>query len=187
MPKFVYPPELKLEITKAYISGGKSCRRLSEEYDVSASSIKEWVRRYREYGEDGFLTSEGNRKYTGEFKKKCVEAVLSGEGTVNDIVVRYDISSRSVLRQWIENYHADRELKDYNLNTESSPGKPAKQPGMRPGAAAAGYVVQYQRPGGGVIAELEQLRRENQQLKQQLKEKEKTVALLKKADEFERM
>lgn len=43
----------------------------------------------------------------------CVEAVLSGAGSVDDIVAKYNISSRQVLRSWILMYNANRELKDY--------------------------------------------------------------------------
>ena len=43
----------------------------------------------------------------------CVEAVLSGEGSIDDIVAKYNISSREVLRNWIIRYNANRELKDY--------------------------------------------------------------------------
>lgn len=48
----------------------------------------------------------------------CVEAVLSGEGSVNDITAKYNISSRSVLRGWILRYNADIELKDYDPKGE---------------------------------------------------------------------
>jgi transposase-like protein len=43
-----------------------------------------------------------------------VEAVLRGEGSVDDIVARYNISTREVLRQWILRYNANMELKDYD-------------------------------------------------------------------------
>lgn len=48
----------------------------------------------------------------------CAEAVLSGQGSVDDIVARYNISSRAVLRGWIMRYNANRELKDYNPKRE---------------------------------------------------------------------
>lgn len=44
----------------------------------------------------------------------CVEAVLSGTGSVDDIVAKYNISSRHVLRNWISLYNTNRELTDYN-------------------------------------------------------------------------
>ena len=52
----------------------------------------------------------------------CVEAVLSGEGSVNDITAKYNISSRSVLRGWILRYNADIELKDYDPKIVSQMG-----------------------------------------------------------------
>ena len=48
----------------------------------------------------------------------CVEAVLSGEGCVDDIVAQYNISARHVLQQWISVYNANRELKDYDPKRE---------------------------------------------------------------------
>ena len=48
----------------------------------------------------------------------CVEAVLKGEGSVDDIVVKYNISTRSVLRSWIMKYNANMELKEYKPKRE---------------------------------------------------------------------
>ena len=45
-------------------------------------------------------------------------AVLTGEGSVDDIVVKYNISSRRLLRNWISRYNANRELKDYDPKRE---------------------------------------------------------------------
>ncbi len=59
-----------------------------------------------------------NSSYSSDFKKMCAEAVLSGQGSVDDIVARYNISSRAVLRGWIMRYNANRELKDYNPKRE---------------------------------------------------------------------
>ncbi len=39
----------------------------------------------------------GNASYSKEFKASCVLAALRGEGSVDDIVAKYNISSRSVL------------------------------------------------------------------------------------------
>lgn len=48
----------------------------------------------------------------------CVEAVLSGDGSVDDITAKYNISSRSVLRSWILKYNANIKLKDYDPKAE---------------------------------------------------------------------
>ena len=39
----------------------------------------------------------GNASYSKEFKASCVLAALRGEGSIDDIIVKYNISSHSVL------------------------------------------------------------------------------------------
>ena len=62
--------------------------------------------------------TEGNKKYSKEFKIHSVEAVLRGEGSVDAIISKYNISSRSVLIRWIKKYNANMELKDYDPKRE---------------------------------------------------------------------
>ena len=45
-----------------------------------------------------FQSKKGNALYSSEFKTLCAEAILSGEGCVNDIFEKHNISSRKVLR-----------------------------------------------------------------------------------------
>ncbi len=67
------------------------------------------MRKYQEQGEAGFWCGTGNRHYSKDFKIKCVKSVLSGKGTVGEIVAKYTISDRSVLRSWIMKYNANME------------------------------------------------------------------------------
>ncbi len=114
MAKAKYSPELKIKVAKAYLEGEGSRKTLAAKYGVGQSLVRVWAEIYDEQGEAGFTLRKGNRKYTSDFKKLCVEAVLRGEGSVDDIVAKYNISSRSVLRGWIMRYNANEELKDYD-------------------------------------------------------------------------
>ena len=60
----------------------------------------------------------GNASYSKEFKASCVLAALRGEGSIDDIIVKYNISSHSVLRHWIKQYNDHIELKDYDPKRE---------------------------------------------------------------------
>jgi len=118
MSKAKYTVEQKVRIVEAYFSGEGSYRSLAEKYGVGSVSIKDWVRKYREHGKTGLLPRHGNSSYSSVFKVKCVEAVLRGEGSVDDIVAKYNISAREVLRNWIKRYNANKELKDYDPKRE---------------------------------------------------------------------
>ena len=113
MRKNKYPGDLKIEIAKAYINGEGSYDYLASKYGVGHKSVETWARMFREHGEGGFVTLPGNRSYSSEFKTQCVEEVLAGLGSVDDVIAKHGITSRSVLIKWIEKYRANIELRDY--------------------------------------------------------------------------
>jgi len=118
MRKAKYAFELKIKVVKEYEAGKGTIRSLAAEYGMSRTSVEDWIRKYYEQGEVGLMMRRRNSAYSSAFKVKCVQAVLRGEGSVNDIVARYNISSRGVLLCWIQRYNANKELKDYDPKQE---------------------------------------------------------------------
>ena len=118
MSKSRYPSDWKISIIKKYLSGEGSYDSLAQANGIGQRSLIRWVRQYLEQGEISFFRGPGNKHYSKEYKIKCVNAVLQGEGSVNDIVAKYNISHESVLRRWITQYNANMELKDYEPKRE---------------------------------------------------------------------
>lgn len=118
MAKKKHSPEWMLARVQEYLSGQGSYQTIAKKNGISKTSLQDWVRKYFEHGDAAFYKTAGNKHYSKEFKIKCVEAVLLGEGTVDDIVAKYDISARHVLQCWISVYNANRELKDYDPKRE---------------------------------------------------------------------
>ena len=118
MSKSKWTPEQKISMVRAYLSGEGSYLSIAKANGIAHSTLEGWVARYREQGEAGFFKGPGNRHYTKEFKTMCVESVLRGDGSVDDIVAKNNISDRSVLRRWIACYNANTELKDYEPKRE---------------------------------------------------------------------
>jgi len=118
MAKSKHSTGWKISLVKKYLSGEGSYATLAEAYGIGEKTLKDWVHKYREQGEEGFRYRSGNQHYTKEFKLQCVEAVLLGKGSVDDIVAKYNISSSSVLRCWIVCYNANMELKNYEPKRE---------------------------------------------------------------------
>jgi transposase-like protein len=113
-----YKEELKIEIAEAYLSGKGSQREIARQYGVGKKSVERWTEQYKEQGASAFAPRCGNSEYASEFKMRCVEAVLRGEGSVDQVTAKYNISNSSVLIQWIKRYNANKELKDYNPKWE---------------------------------------------------------------------
>ena len=118
MAKSLRTPEWKIGVVKEYLSGQGSYDQLAASHGIGATTLKAWVLKYRVRGEICFAKRSGNAHYSELFKRMCVKEVLSGEGSVDDIVARYNISTRSVLRRWIKRYNANMELKEYDPKRE---------------------------------------------------------------------
>ena len=118
MSKRKHSAEWMLARVKEYLEGKGSYRSIATENGIGRKTLEDWVRKYREQGEISFYMSMGNAHYTKEFKLQCVEAVLRGEGSVDAIAAKNNISAGSVLRDWIMRYNANKELKDYDPKRE---------------------------------------------------------------------
>ena len=118
MSKSPHTPEFRAKVSQEYLDGIGSYRFLAERYHIGKKTLQEWDAKFRIYGIDAFITQAGNTSYSSDFKMMCVEAVLSGEGSVDDIVAKYNVSSREVLRNWIKLYNTNKELKDYDPKRE---------------------------------------------------------------------
>ena len=118
MAKKKHTPEWILALVEEYLSGRGSYRTIATANGISKTVLEDWVHKYTEQGATAFALKQGNTKYSKEFKIRCVEAVLEGEGSVDSIVAKYNISTRSVLLEWIKRYNANIELKDYDPKRE---------------------------------------------------------------------
>lgn len=118
MSKSKRSAQWRIDIIQKYLSGEGSYAVLAEEYGIGQTTLRDWVHRYLEHGETCFIVKRGNKAYSRAFKIRCVEEVLSGSETVNNIVAKYNISSRSVLNRWIMKYNANMELEDYEPKRE---------------------------------------------------------------------
>ena len=118
MGRLKFTAEKKIEIIKAYQSGEISKSQLKSVYGMYPSEIYRWISKYEAHGYAAFAKKTGNATYSQAFKIRCVESVLQGEGNVDDIVAKYNISSRGVLMRWIQRYNANKELKDYDPKRE---------------------------------------------------------------------
>ena len=114
MSKSRYSANQRQKAVEDYLKGNKTASEIRADLGIaSTSTFQEWVNAYREHGVSSFHVQKGNRAYSSEIKMMAVEDYVSKNLSPMQIIAKYDISSRSVLRKWISEYNANRELKDY--------------------------------------------------------------------------
>lgn len=108
-----YSKELKIQIVKRYLNGEKSALQLANEIGTRDQVVYNWAKKYKQYGESAFDTKKNNSSYTKEFKLNVIQSYLNGDGSMEDIAIKYNIPSSSTLNSWIVDYNNHIELKDY--------------------------------------------------------------------------
>lgn len=105
-----YTAEEKYKILKTYEDGIGSMREIVSMYQTDRRTFKEWQFLYEKYGINGLRESTTWKKYSEELKKQAVNDFLSGKNSMTEIIHKYEISSRAVLRRWINRHNGHREL-----------------------------------------------------------------------------
>jgi len=100
------------QAVESYISGEKSAKQLSEELDVRQSTIQLWVRKYQRHGVQWMMCT-GKKEYPAALKYAAVDDYLSGKGSMNEICLKYGISTNSTLLKWIKRYNDHRDFNTY--------------------------------------------------------------------------
>ena len=119
--KAKYTVEAKVRAAERYLRGEASAAGIAAEMEMGKrgkSTVREWAATYRENGIEGFHLKEGNSSYTAETKKQAVEEYLQGKGSLREISRKYHIPNKETLRQWVEVYNSNRELRGYNPRPE---------------------------------------------------------------------
>ena len=143
MSRQKFTAEKKIEIIEAFKAGEVAYSQLKELYGMSPNRIYEWTSKYESHGTAAFVKGPGNAKYSQAFKVQCVEAVLRGEGSVDDIVAKYNISDRTVLRRWIACYNANKELKDYDPKREVYMANARRKTTLEERKEIVGYCIAH--------------------------------------------
>lgn len=117
MSELKFTPEQKANIAKEYLDGFASSIELAKKYNVNNYTIRRWAHRYEKSGILAFLKEKKNQ-YSADFKIFCVEQYMQGNMSMEEIIVTYNISSDSVLQNWISCYNANRKFKNYNPKKE---------------------------------------------------------------------
>lgn len=100
----------KLEIISKINDHDLTVRSASYDYNISVSTIKDWLRLYDSFGVSGLVPGT-TIKYPNELKMKAIEDVLVNHLSKADVLKKYKITQNSVLNHWIKRYNNDKTLK----------------------------------------------------------------------------
>ena len=163
-----YTKEFKTRCVEEYLRGENSAIQIVAKYNLSDQRLlRDWIKKYNSNMEleDSTIKQEvhmarAKRKTTLEERKEIVRYCIENGQDYKSTAQKYDVSYSQVYI-WVRKFETKAEA---GLEDRRGHHKDDDE-----------------------VSELERLRRENNRLKQQLREKDMLYELLKKVEEFERM
>ncbi|MDF9300135.1 transposase [Weissella fermenti] len=117
MSRSKYSPKEKLKMIESYQKSSLSMRAFALSNNVGLNALHNWLRLYANFGMEGLSESPDNQKYSKEFKRKVVQAYLSGEGTLRELTRRFKLRSDSQISDWVSKYNGNQELRSSGAGT----------------------------------------------------------------------
>ena len=100
-----YSFEFKKQIIQDYLDGKAGVKYLAKKYSIPApSNVQQWIKSYKEFGDEGLMRSRKNKTYTFEFKLHVVELYLSTEVSYQELALSVGINNQSLIMKWVNDF-----------------------------------------------------------------------------------
>lgn len=116
--KSKFTKEIKLQAVNDYLNYNKSTVQIAYDLQCDKSSVRSWIHGFKSQGESFFDNKTVNKSYSKKLKLQVVNEYLTGTCSLLDLVNKYKLSSKEVVRNWVLMYNKGKELKEYNFNPE---------------------------------------------------------------------
>ena len=113
----------RLQAVTSILQGQTSVKAAAKRLKASHSTIENWLRAYRAAGVTGLEESHTQKAYSTELKLQAVLTYLSSNWSLKSVCDKYEISSRSVLRRWIDQYNSGKTLDQKRGNSQMNAGR----------------------------------------------------------------
>ncbi len=98
-----YSKEFKLNVINYYLKENIGYLKVAEHFKISDSTVLQWVRKYKEYGEKG-LEIKAKKNYDGDFKKEVVEFMHENHLSYLETAIHFNLGSTNVPSSWDKIY-----------------------------------------------------------------------------------
>lgn len=107
----LYSPEEKYQVISEVMDGRHSVNSIAKKHALPRTTIKDWLRKYKDDGIEGLKESTTWKRYESDLKQRAVLAVINDEMSLRQATAFFQISAHSVLRKWVSSYTNGEQLK----------------------------------------------------------------------------
>ena len=109
----------KLEAVQTVLNNQASISAVSKDFSAAQSSLRDWIRKYKKWGVNRIRPYKIVGNYPPQIKHDAVIDVVKNGLLISEVLQKYDISDRLVLRNWIRLYNERKQWKPKRLGLSS--------------------------------------------------------------------
>ncbi len=101
-----YPFEFKLKVVREYLEGQTDgYNSIAKKHAVkNRTQVRDWIKNYEEYGEEGLKRKSTKTFYTGEFKLRVLQYRQYNNCSYREAADHFGISNPSMIANWQRKY-----------------------------------------------------------------------------------
>ncbi|MFJ7185381.1 transposase [Lysinibacillus xylanilyticus] len=116
-----YSQGIKLKIVQEYLKGNLGYLLLAQKYGIpSPTPIKNWVRAYKAFGEEGLQRKTNHEEYPVQFKLDVLKFMKQTGASYQDTAIRFNRNDPSLIATWNSKF-----LKEGVEGLKHSKGRPS--------------------------------------------------------------
>lgn len=108
MSRSKYSAIEKLALINEFEASGLSRQAFSRQHGFTKKTMFRWQERYNRDGIKGLADARKNNHYSRALKLTVVQAFLGGEGTVQELTMKYGLRSNTQVINWVSRYNRDK-------------------------------------------------------------------------------
>lgn len=100
-----YSFEFKKKIVQAYLNGEGGYRYIAKKHGIpSHYNVEQWIKAYKEFGDEGLKRSRKKENYSFQFKLSVVELYLSSEVSYQELALSQGINTPTLITKWVNDF-----------------------------------------------------------------------------------
>lgn len=108
MPRSKFNAIEKLALINEFEASGQSSKAFGKANGLGEHTVAQWLDRYYRDGLDGLREAKKNQHYSSAFKLQVIYAFLNGEGSAQELAMKYGLRSFSQVMTWVSKYNRDK-------------------------------------------------------------------------------
>lgn len=148
-----YSTEFKLKVVKYYLNHHVGHKITAHKFGLAPGMVRRWIKSYQEHGYNGLIKNKKS-SYSGKFKQYVVEYMQRNHLSATETAIHFNLGCSDVVSKWEKIYFEKGPQELYR-----------KRCGIKKSMSSKPSKNKAKESEQDLLAEIEQLRMENEYLK----------------------